>query len=1213
MAIKFSQLISTTSLSDNDLFAVTDDSNNTSVKITFGDLKTIVVDDNTFLSKRAGIVTALNQHATDYNTDDSLTPLNASKLGGQLPAYYLDWTNVTSKPAIATDLHDLNNIKDGGGFVKYVADGANSKLIFQIRQNDTDGAQTDITTSYLIEGTNKYYTDTRVEEYLQENFQRFFNDFSTSFDQGDVVDSYFDTVGYAVDVEGGVTNKIRIKTEGSIPGLSADATKRDQTGRFDAYKAGKAVRIFGADPAGRTPMTSQLNDPVVSSEGFTFVADVSAGASPSFGIDDVDVNTNSIAMTGHAFQTGDAVIYNSGTSTVIGNLEDGTTYYVIDASTDSISLATTFADAGSTTARNLLQGGTGTTHSLTPVVVSPAPYQRLTYSVCEWNLSTGQISEKSNDVSINISVPAGFVGTVSEYLLDDREKLVKAFSIENFVKLSFTHELSEGTPAVGVSPGRGLAIYRKISQINTIDPQLAGAPKLVAVLGPGDLKNNFWIDYYTDDVVNHSNKNQEDNSYLPEKTVHFKPIAPPPTQPQRGWFDVSITDVEYQNPVVPAQSDYIDVVISNSIIASTVESEGVWISHNDTSRINTAIITNANSGRTALQLNPKGYIVSNLIIPSNFSVQGFAYNTQFTKLPWSGYNGSDSASTNRIISGEGVVNTSIVGIDIDGNAVNTVLFDDSTTESKNYAINFGRNTESVLVDKVRIKSVIGGGIFVPDSQDFKITSSEVVDSLVTDRYVYAPMLAQGGSNTFISSTRFENFPQSGVDVSVTNKGVIQGNIISNCGPGLVMFGSRFLVTSPNILTGPSGEFLPNPDAYNSEFDSINIDLTESVINDPISSFASGFLKYQENGELYDLSEVAGVDPVTYKLFAIKKTDGGEESIWIEDLRAPTGETANTIVATLDATSHSNFNENGDTVTTTTAHGFSDGDPVVYRQNDGSLGAFTDGETYYVQAIAINQIQLYDTRQNAIQGSSQGRVNIIKDGVNSPSTDSAAYGDNHTFTRSLYLDMLKGDDSSNPPSEGGFQFTIPADSVRKMKVSGYPYTVEYMQNGSNTIFHTDENGDFAASQGDPDHIGIGWSVSVKAYVKAGIIQNDIANPAVWGAPYVDSEDGLTYANYTVAVTDYKYLYQGRKIKLTLSGSTPHTNFSPDGAGANPAAETYGIIHSVTGPEEQKTVTIKWLNANAQVDVGNGPENSATPGVGGTIEVEDTFVIATGRIR
>lgn len=973
MPIKFSELSPrVTTLDQLDLFAVTDASEGASVSIRFGDLKGIIVDASTFTDNAGQIVTAIN----NYDSGNGTNTLDATTLAGNSASYYTNYANLTGTPTIPTEISNLDNTS---GFTKLEA-GVNipgnvdgeAKIVYERRTGAVSLGTTVITTTYIDEGTNKYYTDDRVEGFFDENFGDYFNSFAATFDEGNVKDSYFDTVGTVIQsqITGGETNIIRVSAEGTIPG-STDT--RQQADRFAGYRKGQVIRVFGADPTSRSLITT------------TQVA-------------------TSLSIVG--FRTESSISTN--------------------------------------------------------------PYNVLKYKVAEFDLSTGQIAAGGTEMEAYVGVPGTVTdqNDVDNYLAGDPNRILNAFGIENFININFT-----SAPVAG----RGLLIYRRVG--TSAAPE--GISKLVAVLGPKDIAVGKWIDYYTDDLLAYSGKNQEDNSYLPLNTVHFRPLQEPSIA-REGWMDTVITDVKYSDPNNQAQSTHIDITTQDPMTASA----GVWVCHDDTAKIQQAINNNSVAGRKAVQLNPKNYMVSYLNVPSNFGISGFAYNTKITKIPWSGY--STDAPTGRIIKASdntGASNISLVGFDINGNATNNVLFDDSTIPSLNYAIDWGSRSDSILIDKVRLQNPPGGGIFASDGSNFKIFASEAIDSGVSDRYLFNPVICDGGENTSIVSNRFQNFT-SFLDVSVTNKGIVDGNVISNCGTGILIYGSRFLKSSSNILVGPADEFLPNPDAYNSEYDSINIDLTGSVQTDPVTSFDSDPFKYQENGNVYDLTQTTGVQ---YKIFAIEKLSDGSENVWLP----------------------------------------------------------------------------------AITGSHPNAV-----------------------------EMNERAESENLPSEGGFQFNIPAASVSAMKVQGGMYTLANLQDTTATINYTDAAGVAQTISGNENHVGLGWSAFVNQWVISAIVTNTAQSPGTWSGPLSDAEG--SYKEYTVDVTSYKYLATDRNIRMVTVGTFAHQGFSA-GAGA----DQYGVITNIAdlGSEENKRLTIRWGNAGASV----------SGGYGGQIEVQNDFVIANGRIK
>jgi hypothetical protein len=74
--------------------------------------------------------------------------------------------------------------------------------------------------------------------------------------------------------------------------------------------------------------------------------------------------TETISYTGHRLVTGDAVVYDNGGGTSVGNLTDGNTYYIIKVNDNSFQLATSLINATNGTYINLTDG-IGATHTLT--------------------------------------------------------------------------------------------------------------------------------------------------------------------------------------------------------------------------------------------------------------------------------------------------------------------------------------------------------------------------------------------------------------------------------------------------------------------------------------------------------------------------------------------------------------------------------------------------------------------------------------------------------------------------------------------------------------------------------------------------------------------------------------------------------------------------------------------------------------------------------
>jgi len=574
------------------------------------------------------------------------------------------------------------------------------------------------------------------------------------------------------------------------------------------------------------------------------------------------------------------------------------------------------------------------------------------YKISEFDLESGEITPATAAQTKTIYVPtSGGASNVADQ-----------FNVSHFIRLNFA----------SVPSGNGVAVYRRIGT--------SGNYKLIAVLGRKEVEAGSWIDYQAFDYTSWSGKNSTDNSYT--SIVHF-PLTSESVS-RRGWVDKKIVGIT-QN------TTSFDLVIDDWVFVNSVDGSGNYsaqICHNDTSLIQTAITNNSNAGKKSIVLNAKTYTTSQLSLPDNFGLVGTSYITKIKKLPWTG--GGTESNSKFIVAekSSGATSMSIVGVDLDGEAPNQFLWPDSTTVNRNYLLDFGINCNSLLLDRVRITNAPAGGVYASSPIELKINTSEITDSATTDRYEYSPLIADSGSDTMIVGNRFQNYTDY-VDVSVTNKGIVANNVINNCGSGLFVYGSVFFVSSPNVLMGPAQEFLPTPDILNSEYDLINIDLSEAKAagNDYLSP---GHV-YQENGAAFDLSASAGtILDITHRAFYIQKTAQGVEEIYGTTTQAGSFQVTNPqtryTILTLGNTTPAQWN---------TAAGTSG---VVYSVGDTFTAAAAGTGTGTATSGGVDTIQIIDVSagQTRSAGEFQFRipvalVNAIKDasGAHSYSTLKAA--------------------------------------------------------------------------------------------------------------------------------------------------------------------------------------------------------------------------------
>ena len=394
----------------------------------------------------------------------------------------------------------------------------------------------------------------------------------------------------------------------------------------------------------------------------------------------------------------------------------------------------------------------------------------------------------------------------------------------------------------------GVLVYRKITgQVNT------STYNLVAVLGTKELGSStvsLYTDFYDFNATAWSRKTPVRNEYYSSTgLVHF-PLTAPSTA-ARGWVSATVSSVDTLTNRVTLTSQY-------NFNASIV------VSHDDTALIQATIDDRLSRQLNSLKLGDKTYIVSTLLIPSNFALFGSSNQTVLKKLSWSTYANSTNKLLRTTVNGVGSAIT-VSNLKIDGNMQNLYLVDDAVETSNNYAIDF-RGTD-FAIENVNIDNTVGGGISTPSSTNITVNLCQITNGASSDQFSYSPISSSNSSQVLITNTIFKNFPTA-LELSVTNIGVLTGNIVNNCGSGIIIYGSTKLISSPNLILGPAEEYIPGPDVLNSEYDSVNIILEDNA------NFASGSYVYQENGASFDIT--ANRAFITYRVDKLRKTNNVEE-------------------------------------------------------------------------------------------------------------------------------------------------------------------------------------------------------------------------------------------------------------------------------------------------------------------------------------------------
>jgi len=398
------------------------------------------------------------------------------------------------------------------------------------------------------------------------------------------------------------------------------------------------------------------------------------------------------------------------------------------------------------------------------------------------------------------------------------------------------------------SVNNGLLVYRQISNTG-VSTNIYNA-KLIAILGPKELQSDIssiiWKDYGVYEQTEWSTKDNR-NQFTDEGQIHFPNIAT--TGQRRGWEMDNIVSIGNSTITVSGQYNY-----NNSVGFGTTSV--VRVTHDNTAGLSTAIDDTVASGGNYLDLPSGTFITSKLIIPTGFTLRGNGKNTIIKQQYFA--NDSTDAQGNSLdfdgnFVGIAVTNgkdVTISDLTIDGNNHNNINYQ---TESDNYLV-YLKGINSSLIKNIEIRNTPGHGLYMHDTKRVSVENCSFVDGSLTDRFFFQPFSAQDSETLRVNDSLFENFPGS-VDLSVTSVTSTGGNIIRNCGTGLRTYASGKITTTNNIILGPGDEYIPSPDIYDSDFNSINVTIDRST------NFNSPLYLYLEKGDPKNISDSA-IDNLT---------------------------------------------------------------------------------------------------------------------------------------------------------------------------------------------------------------------------------------------------------------------------------------------------------------------------------------------------------------
>ena len=396
-----------------------------------------------------------------------------------------------------------------------------------------------------------------------------------------------------------------------------------------------------------------------------------------------------------------------------------------------------------------------------------------------------------------------------------------------------------------------ILVYRKVDAETNY--------KLIKVLGPKELgaslSNIVWTDFYDFDLVDWAKKDAS-NAFDDDSGIIHVPVTAPGVA-SKGWIEAEIDAVD----IAGSQLSFTDSFYAESTGTVVID---------DTELVQLKIDQARAQNRNSLVLDNRTYFVKRLLIPSDFTLEGQGDQTRIIKQYWStdivtGSNAVIEVDTDTYTTQQ---NISVKHLRIDGNAQNQYLSNDVNTEYLNYVIRIFGN--DILFENIEIENTIGGGIWAYDQstrEGLTVLNSEFKNGALSYVYDYSPLVTSEARVVKVAHNTFQNYPDA-VYVDAIQKAIVTPNVIDNCGTGLFAYGSSKIILSPNVLLGPAGEFLQNPDVLNSEYNSINITLERDI------DFNSSSYVYQENGELFDFTANQG--SLSAYINELSKTNNVEE-------------------------------------------------------------------------------------------------------------------------------------------------------------------------------------------------------------------------------------------------------------------------------------------------------------------------------------------------
>jgi hypothetical protein len=415
--------------------------------------------------------------------------------------------------------------------------------------------------------------------------------------------------------------------------------------------------------------------------------------------------------------------------------------------------------------------------------------------------------------------------------------------------------------------------------------------KLIAVVGPKYFENTttyVYNDYGSYDVTVNSERDG-DGSFGPNE-VHVPHTAP--TLPKQGWITAGIRPNGIDEGTSTIEIDVPNLYQDGNL-------NNIYLYHDDTIPLQNAINDAKDSGRNFLVIPGGTYLVTQLEIPDKFTLRGLADATVLHRQYWSTeyITGNDYLNGNNPVperngirssmivsekydgtlsSPVGMIDVFLGDIILDGSVKYQILNAASSfnVDANDTVVN-GVNSKFFRLSNVKIRKSAGPALFAAGAENLTIDSCTFFDGADVERFQTPVLIADEGDTTIVTGCVFRDFPGA-LDFTTTNVLAVNACTIRNCGSGLRIYGSSKTDVLNNLILGPADEYIPVPDFYDSDFNSVNFPITIGTDNKmPV-------LQYVLSGAKYDFRANNTIRRV--ELFRASRDPGtGEEVV---DLSAP---------------------------------------------------------------------------------------------------------------------------------------------------------------------------------------------------------------------------------------------------------------------------------------------------------------------------------------